>query len=193
LGGSINYRTNANAARYRLHNKDGMLNTINFLDGRLQHPIRIAQFLEVQSILNLKRTEQNYKLISPTSAWLAGFIDAEGSFNCNQTTFQLSFSIGQKDTGILTEIQKTFKIGYVYKDKDTFKLYLSSKEDLQFLFIYLEQFSLKIPTKKADYVTFKRLFHFKTKKYHFKEHPLHYRFVNLSKLLKNRSSIQFKI
>mgnify|MGYP006207950009 CR=1 FL=1 len=33
-------------------------------------------------------------------------IDAEGNFNCNQKTFQLSFSIGQKDEGILMSIQK---------------------------------------------------------------------------------------
>lgn len=120
LGGYINHRKNVNAVRYRLHSIHGIRNALYFLEGRLQHPVRIAQFERVKAILNIKKS-QSIDLISFSSAWLTGFIDAEGSFNCNQKTFQLSFSIGQKDEGILMSIQKGFKIGYVYKDRDTFK------------------------------------------------------------------------
>ncbi len=89
---------------------------------------------------------------------------------------------------MLQSIKEAFNVGSVYPDRksNTYIYYVSSREELCIIFDYLDKFSLKIPSKRADYVTFKRLFSFKGKNYHLRDHPLHYRFLNLAKLLKNR-------
>jgi hypothetical protein len=42
-GGSIKLRSNANALRYRLHHKEGLLNIINDVNGLIRNPIRLVQ------------------------------------------------------------------------------------------------------------------------------------------------------
>jgi len=55
LGGSVKNRINVNAVRYRLHSIHGMTNAVDFLEGRLQHPTRMAQFERVKALLNRKK------------------------------------------------------------------------------------------------------------------------------------------
>jgi len=42
-GGSIKLRSNAKALRYRLHNKEGLLNLINDVNGLIRNPHRLIQ------------------------------------------------------------------------------------------------------------------------------------------------------
>ena len=42
-GGSIKLRSGANALRYRLHNKEGLLNLIKDVNGQIRNPIRLIQ------------------------------------------------------------------------------------------------------------------------------------------------------
>jgi hypothetical protein len=42
-GGSIKLRSNANALRYRLHHKEGLLNLINDVNGKIRNPHRLIQ------------------------------------------------------------------------------------------------------------------------------------------------------
>jgi hypothetical protein len=42
-GGSIKLRSNANALRYRLHHKEGLLNIINDINGLIRNPNRLVQ------------------------------------------------------------------------------------------------------------------------------------------------------
>lgn len=42
-GGSIKLRSGVSALRYRLHNKEGLLNLINDVNGEIRNPIRLIQ------------------------------------------------------------------------------------------------------------------------------------------------------
>jgi hypothetical protein len=46
-GGSIKLRSNANALRYRLHHKEGLLNLINDVNGLIRNPNRLVQLNNV--------------------------------------------------------------------------------------------------------------------------------------------------
>jgi len=43
LGGSIKLRSGVSAIRYRLHNKKGMIDLINRINGKIRHSSRIKQ------------------------------------------------------------------------------------------------------------------------------------------------------
>jgi ubiquinol-cytochrome c reductase cytochrome b subunit len=43
LGGSIKLRSGAKAVRYRLHNKEHMINLINRINGKIRHSSRLKQ------------------------------------------------------------------------------------------------------------------------------------------------------
>jgi ubiquinol-cytochrome c reductase cytochrome b subunit len=53
LGGSIRLRSGAKAYRYRLHNKPGMINLINLINGHIYNSARLAQLHKICQILNL--------------------------------------------------------------------------------------------------------------------------------------------
>jgi hypothetical protein len=54
LGGSIKLRSGVNAIRYRLHNKKGMLELINRINGKIRHTSRVKQLEYMCSSLNIK-------------------------------------------------------------------------------------------------------------------------------------------
>lgn len=77
LGGSIKMRSGAKAYRYRLHNKQGMINLINCINGNIRHTSRLQQLHRVCQQLEIS-------VIYPTklnkeSSWFAGFFDADGT------------------------------------------------------------------------------------------------------------------
>jgi hypothetical protein len=46
-GGSIKLRSNANALRYRLHHKEGLLKLINDVNGNIRNPNRLVQLNKI--------------------------------------------------------------------------------------------------------------------------------------------------
>ena len=77
LGGSVKMRSGAKAYRYRLHNKEGMINLIHKINGHIRHSTRLTQLHRVCQVLNIS-------VISPlplnkSSAWFSGFFDADGT------------------------------------------------------------------------------------------------------------------
>ncbi|MCZ6914757.1 MAG: hypothetical protein O7C59_10110 [Rickettsia endosymbiont of Ixodes persulcatus] len=53
LGGSIKLRSGAKALRYRLHNKKGMVELINRINGKVRHTSRVKQLESICSNLNM--------------------------------------------------------------------------------------------------------------------------------------------
>jgi ubiquinol-cytochrome c reductase cytochrome b subunit len=53
LGGSIKLRSGVKALRYRLHNKKGMVNLINKINGNIRHTSRLKQLEKVCLLLNI--------------------------------------------------------------------------------------------------------------------------------------------
>ncbi|CAO3588777.1 unnamed protein product [Absidia cylindrospora] len=77
LGGSIKMRSGAKAYRYRLHNKQGMTNLINCINGHIRHTSRLQQLHRVCQQLEIP---VNFPTnLNKNSSWFAGFFDADGT------------------------------------------------------------------------------------------------------------------
>ncbi len=139
-GGSIKLRSGVNALRYRLHNKDGLLNLICDVNGHIRNPVRLIQ-------LNYICIKYDIALIYPDKlkfnhGWFSGFFDADGTITINSSNWQLSISAGQKTPEILTPLVELFG-GYIYIDKGgqgSFKWYITKKEDIFNLIEYFKEY-----------------------------------------------------
>lgn len=143
-GGSIKLRSGANALRYRLHHKSGLLSLINNVNGHIRNPNRLVQLNKLCDKYGLilifpnKLTKQN--------AWLSGFFDADGTVTINKTNSQLSISLSQKTPEILTPLTELYG-GNIYIDRgssQSFKWYVTKREDILKLVEYF-----KINTSKS--------------------------------------------
>jgi hypothetical protein len=59
LGGSLKVRSGVKALRYRLHNKEGMINLINRINGNIRHTSRFKQLNHICTILNIELLSPN--------------------------------------------------------------------------------------------------------------------------------------
>jgi len=139
-GGSIKLRSGVSALRYRLHNKQGLLNLLHDVNGHIRNPIRLIQlnYICVKYYITLKYPEK----LTLDNGWLSGFWDADGSIAINSSNWQLSISAGQKTSEILTPLVELFG-GYVYIDRGgngSFKWYVTKKEDILNLIEYFKKF-----------------------------------------------------
>jgi LAGLIDADG endonuclease len=143
-GGSIKLRFNANALRYRLHHKKGLLNLINDVNGFIRNPNRLVQInnICIKFNLNLIKPEK----LTFNNGWLSGFFDADGTITINKSNYQLSISVGQKISELLTPLVELYG-GYVYIDNSSksFKWYITKKEDILKLIEYFK----KYPSRSA--------------------------------------------
>lgn len=77
LGGSIKPRSGVQAIRWRLHNRSGMIELVNRINGYIRHSSRLVQLNQVCAVLGVQ-------LLSPDAlhnkhGWFAGFFDADGT------------------------------------------------------------------------------------------------------------------
>lgn len=77
LGGAIKPRSGVQAIRWRLHNRAGMIDLVNRVNGYIRHNNRLVQLNQVCTTLGLR-------LLSPDNlhmehGWFAGFFDADGT------------------------------------------------------------------------------------------------------------------
>ena len=77
LGGSIKVRSGVKALRYRLHNKEGMINLINRINGNIRHTSRFKQLNHICTILNIELLSPN--ALSNNHGWFSGFFDSDGT------------------------------------------------------------------------------------------------------------------
>lgn len=144
-GGSIKLRSGVNALRYRLHNKEGLLNLINDVNGHIRNPHRLIQlnYICVKYDITLKYPEK----LTWDNGWFSGFFDADGSITIKSTDGQLSISAGQKTSELLTPLVELYG-GYVYIDRGghgSFKWYVTKKEDVLNTIEYFK----KYPSRSA--------------------------------------------
>jgi len=110
--------------------------------------------------------------------WLAGFIDAEGSFIISisknlefKTGWRVkaifSITLHEKDRLVLELIQKYFEVGYIIKQgKDSVMFLVTSLADLINVIIpYFDKFSL-ITQKRGDFELFKMVIEIMSRKEH---------------------------
>jgi ubiquinol-cytochrome c reductase cytochrome b subunit len=116
LGGSLKLRSGVRALRYRLHNKKGMIELINRINGKIRHTSRIKQ-------LDLICSKLGIDIIYPSNltvnnGWFSGFFDADGTitYSLKNNYPQMTISVTNK---LLVDII-TFKDvfgGNIYYDK----------------------------------------------------------------------------
>jgi hypothetical protein len=144
-GGSIKLRSNANALRYRLHHKSGLLALINDVNGHIRNSHRLIQFNKVCD-------KYNINLIYPDNlnydnGWLSGFFDADGTVTINTSNSQLSIVATQKTAELLQPLVELYG-GNIYIDKgksQSFKWYITKREDILSLVEYFKNH----PSKSA--------------------------------------------
>ena len=144
LGGSIKLRSGVKALRYRLHNKKGMINLINRINGKIRHTSRIKQLESVCSNLNIKIIYPT--IINENNGWFSGFFDADGTvtYSIKNNYPQLTISVTNK---LLTDviIFKNVFGGNIYFDKSQngyYKWSIQARTDIDLFKNYL----LKYPS-----------------------------------------------
>nr|YP_008965379.1 LAGLIDADG [Rhynchosporium commune]AHC02358.1 LAGLIDADG [Rhynchosporium commune] len=98
-GGSIKAVSNANAVRYKLRHKKGLILLLNDVNGHLRNPTRLLQMYKLC-------VKYNIELVYPepltfNNGWLSGFIDSDGSVYFNEASGQVFISITQKNKYLL--------------------------------------------------------------------------------------------
>ena len=146
-GGSIKLRSGANALRYRLHHKAGLLKLINDVNGHIRNSNRLVQ-------LNKLLNKYEISLIYPEkltfeNGWLSGFFDADGTITINKTVTQLSVSISQKTSEILQPLLEIYG-GNIYIDRgssQSFKWYITKREEILNLLEYFKKYPIRSAKK----------------------------------------------
>jgi hypothetical protein len=144
-GGSIKLRSGANALRYRLHHKQGLLSLIHDVKEQIRNPIRLIQLNYI--CYKYKIIRNSTEKLTLDNGWFSGFFDADGTIAINSSNWQLSISASQKTTEILTPLVELFG-GYIYIDRGgngSFKWYVTKKEDILNLIEYFK----KYPSRSA--------------------------------------------
>lgn len=116
LGGSIKHRSGVKALRYRLHNKAGIINLINRINGNIRHTSRQKQLEKVCLLLSVPMLYP--KNITEDNGWFAGFFDADGTitYSIKNNNPQLTISVTNKLLADVISFKDVFK-GNVFLDK----------------------------------------------------------------------------
>jgi ubiquinol-cytochrome c reductase cytochrome b subunit len=132
LGGSIKLRSGAKALRWRLHNKQAMINLVSRINGNIKHTSRLVQLNKVSLALNIKAIDSNQLHIN--NSWYAGFFDADGTigYYFKNDYPQLTISVTNK---LKVDIEYFFQRfnGNIYFDRAQngyYKWSIQSKQDI---------------------------------------------------------------
>ena len=173
--GSVHKRSNSQSLRYRVKAKPVIQDIVYRLNGKLHNGTRLAQFEQVCKLLN-RDVIPPTALIEPKSGYLAGLIDSDGTLaiNVSKSTAedsqvsgvqgrtlrlvnskganQLRLRITSKYEENLTFLQKSYKMGVIYRENknkenrspnDKFHWTITDFNDFQNLYEYLKLFPLK--------------------------------------------------
>ena len=154
LGGSIKLRSGAKALRYRLHNKKGMLDLLNRINGNVRHTSRLKQ-------LELMCLHHDIPILYPknldlNNAWFSGFFDADGTitYSIKGGYPQLTISVTNKLLIDIIEFKNIFN-GNVYFDKSKngyYKWCIQSEHDISLFKSYLDKYPLKSSKKQKIFL-----------------------------------------
>ncbi len=155
LGGSIKLRSGVKALRYRLHNKKGMVNLINKINGNIRHTSRLKQLEKVCLLLNIPIIYP--ETITIDNGWFSGFFDADGTitYSIKNNYPQLTIIVTNKLLIDVINFKSIFK-GNVYFDKSQngyYKWSIQSKEDIDFFKSYLLKYPSRSNKKQKLFLT----------------------------------------
>jgi hypothetical protein len=79
------------------------------------------------------------KSLIKNNNWLSGFFDANGTITINKTNLQLSISISQNNIQLLEPLVNLYSCNiYIDRNSNTFKWYITKKEDILELIEYFK-------------------------------------------------------
>jgi len=136
LNGSVKLKSGARAFRYRLHDRQGILQALTRCNQWCRNSKRIVQLKKLCE--QLQMPFKSPKKLTLNNAWFAGFFDGDGTigYSFKKGWPQLTISISNK-TYEDCDIFQTFFNGNVYFDKrsNTHKWAISSQKDLFFFIL----------------------------------------------------------
>jgi hypothetical protein len=150
-GGTIKLISNANAVRYKLRHKKGLISLINDVNGLIRNPARLLQ-------INKLCVKYNIELKYPgpltfNDGWLSGFIDSDGSIYYNEASGQIFISLSQKNKYLLEPLIAIYggRVDILNPKIEAFKYIIYRKAELfNLIDNYFINYSLK--TKKMKRV-----------------------------------------
>lgn len=143
-GGRIKQVSNANAFKYKLRHKAGLILLINDINGFIRNPTRLLQMnkLCVKFNIQLKYPE---KLIF-NDGWLSGFIDSDGSIYFNESSGQVFIGISQKNKFLLEPLIDIYggRVDIISPKIEAFKYIVYRKAEL---FNLIDNYFTKYPLR----------------------------------------------
>ena len=143
FGGSIRTIARANALKYKISHKKGLIALLEALNGLIRNPSRLLQ-------MNKLCVKYSIELLYPkpltfNNGWLSGFIDSKGLVYFNEGNRQVFIEIKQKNKYLLDPLVDLYggRI-QILKSKDAFQYSIYRKEEiLNLVDVYFKNFPLK--------------------------------------------------
>lgn len=143
-GGSIKPISNANAFKYKVRHKKGLVLLLNDVNGLIRNPTRLLQMnkLCIKYDIELKYP----KPLTFNDGWLSGFIDSDGSIYFNEASGQVFISISQKNKYLLDPLISLYggRVDILSPKIEAFKYIIYRKSEL---FNLIDNYFSKYPLK----------------------------------------------
>ena len=179
LGGSIKVRSGAKALRYRLHNKQGMINLLNRINGNIRHTSRFKQLNHICTVLNIELLNPN--TLDNNHGWFSGFFDSDGTITISLKGIhkipQLTISVTNKLLVDVVYFKQIFG-GNIYYDRSQngyYKWSIQSKSDILNLIDYFKIFPSKSIKRKRLFLVNRYYELLELKAYKHQDNPLLYK------------------
>ena len=159
-GGAVKQISNANAFKYKLRHKAGLILLMNDVNGFIRNPTRLLQMnkLCVKFNIQLKYPEK----LSFNDGWLSGFIDSDGSIYFNEASGQIFIAISQKNRFLLEPLINIYggRVDILNPKIEAFKYVVYRKAEL---FNLIDNYFSKYPlrTEKMKRVNLTKEFYLK--------------------------------
>ena len=168
--GHVNKIKDINAYLYIISNKEGIIKTINLINGKLRTVNKFNQVIN-NILSNPKYSEEKLEFKINDSNdfnnhWIAGFSDADASFqikiinrdNKIKSEIRLNFQIDQKDNNLLLSIKDVFggNIGY-RENQDTYYYGSTSFGSAKKVINYFDRFNLQ-SSKHINYLKWRKAY-----------------------------------
>lgn len=206
-GGSLKPRSNSQSIRYRVKAKNIIQNVLHRVNGKLRNQNRLRQYREACLLFQLE--SRNPSDFAPTSPYIAGLIDSDGTIvmNVSATTAELStvagvegriqrlisargahqvrLTIASTDKANIEFLVQTYKLGTIYTIPPQPK---SKAKRVQYHWVL---------RKESDFLTMYQTFRnfpLKSVKMHrIRLLPIYFKYKQLKYHLRNPEEVEFKL
>ena len=143
-GGSVKQISNANAFKYKLRNRAGLISLIKDINGLIRNPTRLLQMNKLCEKFNIELRYANN--LTFNDGWFSGFIDSDGSVYFNEASGQVFISISQKNKYLLEPLIDIYggRVDISSPKIESFKYVVYRKDEL---FNLIDNYFSKYPLK----------------------------------------------